>query len=512
MTRASATVALGIFGSRMAGLVRQRVFSHYFGLQSDAADAFTAAFRIPNLLQNLFGEGALSASFIPVYSGLLAKDEPARAAQVARAVAALQGLAMAVLVLVGVLAAPVLVDLLAPGFAGGKRELTVTLVRILFPGAGILALSAWCLGVLNSHGRFLLAYSAPVSWNLAMIVALVVFGPDAGLPGLAIVLAWGSVAGSLLQLAVQVPSVRHLVSGGGNRPGEPWLSPQVRTIARTFVPALVGRGVVQISAWIDTLLASLLPTGALTALANAQMLHTLPVSLFGMSVSAAELPAMSGAAGLERADALRARLDAGLAQIAFFVVPSAMAFLVLGDVIAAALLQTGRFTRADAVFVWGVLAGSSVGLLASTLGRLYASAFHALGDTRSPLRFALVRVVCAAGLGYAAALVLPQAIGVPASWGTAGLTAASGACAWIELSLLRRGLARRLGEDVRVDAARLARLWTAAAAAALVGLVLKSVVGAWHPVLAAPLVLAPYGGIYLVTAHLMGIRMAPPRS
>src|SRR4030095_12609791 len=136
---------------------------------------------------------------------------------------------------------------------------------------------------------------------------------------------------------------------------------------------------VQISAYIDAILASLLPTGAVTGLANAQLLYTLPVSLFGISVSVAELPEMCEAG---TSDAIRQRLDTGLRQIAFFVIPSAVAFLALGDVIAAALLQTGRFTRDDAQYVWGILAGSAIGLLASTLGRLYSSSYYALRDTR----------------------------------------------------------------------------------------------------------------------------------
>ena len=146
-------------------------------------------------------------------------------------------------------------------------------------------------------------------------------------------------------------------------------SDHVRSVARNFVPVLVSRGVVQVSAYIDALLASLLPTGAVTGLMNAQVLYTLPVSLFGVSVSAAELPAMSGAMEEEAtgAEAIRRRLDSGLRQIAFFVVPSSLAFLALGDVVAASLLQTGRFLRSDAVYVWGILAGSAVGLLASTL-------------------------------------------------------------------------------------------------------------------------------------------------
>src|SRR5688572_29459453 len=165
---ASFLVAAGIFLSRIAGLVRQRVFAHYFG-NSEAADAFGAAFRIPNLLQNLFGEGVLSASFIPVYARLLAEGDDEEAGRLAGAVVALLTLVTAVLVLAGVLATPWLIDLIAPGFEGEKRELTIRLVRVLFPGAGLLALSAWCLGVLNSHRRFFLSYISPVLWNVAMI-------------------------------------------------------------------------------------------------------------------------------------------------------------------------------------------------------------------------------------------------------------------------------------------------------------------------------------------------------
>src|SRR3954463_1857813 len=206
MKRSALFVAAGILLSRIAGLVGVRVFAHYFGLESDAADAFNAAFRIPNFLQNLFGEGALSASFIPVYAALVARGERREADLVAGAVAALLAVAVAVLVLAGVVATPLLIAAIAPGFSGGKRELTIQIVRILFPGAGLLVLSAWCLGVLNSHHRFLLAYSAGVMWNVAMVATLLIYGHSA-LPRLAIFLAWGSVIGSALQLGVQLPIV-----------------------------------------------------------------------------------------------------------------------------------------------------------------------------------------------------------------------------------------------------------------------------------------------------------------
>ncbi len=167
-------VATGILLSRIAGLIRDRVFAHYFG-NSDAADVFKAALRIPNFLQNLFGEGVLSASFIPVYARLLAGEDKEEARKTAGAVAALLALSTSLLVVIGVIAAPLLIEAIAPGFHGEKRELTVLLVRILFPGAGLLVGSAWCLGVLNSHRKFFLSYTAPVLWNIAMIVGMIAF-------------------------------------------------------------------------------------------------------------------------------------------------------------------------------------------------------------------------------------------------------------------------------------------------------------------------------------------------
>jgi putative peptidoglycan lipid II flippase len=501
--RSSALVAFGILCSRLTGFIRQRFFAQYFGL-SDSADAFMAAFRIPNFLQNLFGEGALSASFIPVYAALIAREEQEEAARVAGAVAALLALVTGILVLLGVLATPLLVTLIAPGFEGNKRQLTIAIVRILFPGAGLLVLSAWCLGILNSHRRFLLSYIAPVTWNVSMIVALVWWGKVTPLPRLAVILAFAALAGSALQMLVQLPTVLKLVP---NLRFRLEFSEHVRATVRNFVPVFVGRGVVQISAYIDEVLASLLPTGAVTGLANAQLLYTLPVSLFGLSVSAAALPAMSGAVGLNAMDALRDRVNTGLRHIAFFVVPSAVAFLTLGDVVAAALFQTGRFTYSDAVYVWGILAGSSIGLLATTLARLYSSTYYALRDTRTPLRFALVHVGIATVLGYLAAIVLPPMIGIEPVWGTVGLTTAASIAGWVELLLLRRSLNRRIGQT-GLPFSLAARLWSAAFIAAAVAWSIKLRLPEAHPIFRAALILLPFGGVYLGLTVMLGVAEA----
>jgi putative peptidoglycan lipid II flippase len=492
-------VAAGILLSRIAGLIRDRVFAHYFG-NSAAADAFRAAFRIPNLLQNLFGEGVLSASFIPVYARLLAHGDEAEAGRVAGAVVTLLTCVISLLVLIGVLTTPYLIDAIVPGFAGEKRELSVRLVKILFPGAGLLVFSAWCLGILNSHGRFFMSYAAPVLWNAAMIATLIGFGSRMSQFPLAETLAWGSVAGSALQVGLQLPAVLRLVKH--LRLSLHVAMPGVRTVVRNFGPVFISRGVVQISAYVDALLASFLPTGAIAALSYAQALYLLPVSLFGMSVSAAELPAMSSARGnvQEVAAYLRQRLNAGLRRVACFVIPSAVAFLTLGDVIAAAIYQSGRFTYDDAIYVWGILAGAAIGLLATTLGRLYASAYYALHDTRTPLHFAMVRIALSTGLGYLCAIPLPPALGIDARWGVAGLTFASSLAGWVEFALLRSTLNRHIGRT-GLPFAGVAKLWTAAIAGAVAAWLVKLALGPRDPLVVAALVLLPYGLIYVGTTY-----------
>lgn len=504
--RPAALVAAGILFSRIIGLVRERVFGFYFGVTPEA-DAFRAAFRIPNLLQNLFGEGVLSASFIPVYASLVENGEREEASRVAGAVFAMLALVVSVLVLAGVLAAPWLVDLIAAGFPADKRALTVALVRVLFPGAGLLVLSAWCLGILNSHRRFFLSYASPVVWNAAMIAALLVFGRRSTLQSLAVWLAWGSVVGSALQVLVQLPAV---VSVAGRvRVAFAAHSTHVRDVVGNFGPVFVGRGVVQISAYVDAWIASFLISGSVAALTYAQNLAVLPVSLFGMAVSASELPAMSSLRGdaAAVASAMRARLEAGLRRIAFWIVPSAVAFLAIGDVVAGVVYQTGRFDRATAVWVWLILAGSAIGLLATTLGRLYSSSLYALRDTKTPFRFALVRVSLTIALGYLFALPLRAALGLPPQWGAAGITTASSIAGWVEFLLLRNAVRRRVGR-AEIPVRRMAILWAAAGLAAAVGWATRFVVPLSAPLLGGAAVIGVFGVVYFVATALFGVEDA----
>lgn len=509
--RSAFLVAAGIFLSRISGLVRERILAHYFG-NTFAADAFRAALKIPNFLQNLFGEGVLSASFIPVYAKLQAQGEKEEAGRVAGAIFSLLAVVTSLVVLAGVLTTPWLIAAIAPGFHGEKRQLTILLVRILFPGVGLLVLSSWCLGILNSHGKFFLSYASPVIWNAVIVAALLWYAKSSSLSSLAVYGIWGSVAGSILQLAVQLSVVLRLAPN--IRLGWGMASQNVRTVVRNFAPVFVSRGVVQLSAYVDTVLASPLPTGAVSALGYAQTIYLLPVSLFGMAVSAAELPAMSRTLGNEQqvAETLRARISASTLRIGFFVVPSAVLFLALGDVVAGAIYQTGKFGRADSLYVWGILAGSAVGLVASTVGRLYSSAYYALRDTRTPLRFAVLRVVLTTVLGYLAALPLPKLLGLDPKWGVAGLSASAGIAAWLEFLLLRRGMEQRIGQ-MKFPAAYFARLWfSAAVAAGTVWAIRWALHPRFHlmddPRIAAVLLLVPYGLIYLGMTMLFGVDQA----
>lgn len=518
-------VAAGILLSRIAGLVRTRVMAHYLG-NSAAADAFNAALKVPNFLQNLFGEGVLSASFIPVYARTLARGDERLAGRVAGVIATLLALVTSVIVLLGVLLTPWFIDLIAPGFEGAVRQLTIRIVRILFPGVGLLVLSAWCLGILNSHRKFFLSYVAPVLWNAAMIATLFIFGSRMGEADLAVALAWGTVVGCGLQFGVQLPFVFRYASN--LRFGIDTRMREVRDVFRSFGPVVVGRGVVQLSAYIDLLLASYLPTGAVTSISYAQIIYLLPISLFGMSVAAAELPQMAGETGDEEnvKAALRKRLTRGLRQISFFVVPTIVAFIAIGNLLIGAVFQTGLFTAEVTRYVWYILIGSTVGLLAMTLGRLYSSAYYALGDTRTPLKYATVRVVLTGVLGYLFAfplrplivlafegvgMPLPRVPGGPLAMGAVGLTASAGVAGWIEFLLLRRGMQKRIG-TVESSAGYEVKLWISAVVAGAAGLaadrffVHELTRSMPFAVIAEAMVVSGiFGVVYFAAAALLGI-------
>lgn len=517
---ASALVAVGILLSRMAGLVRDSATAAFLGT-SLYADAFRAGLRMPNVLQNLLGEGTLSASFIPVYSELIEQGRKEDAGRLAGAVFALLFAVAGVVSLVGILLAPVLTDIFLFGFTGEQRDLTITITRIIFPMTGFLVLSAWSLGVLNSHRQFFVPYVAPVLWNAAIIGALYLFGGRYSPDRLVIAVAWGALLGGLLQFVVQLPFVLRL---NRVRPNLGFRAESVRTVISNAGPAIMGRGVVQISSWADVFLASLLVVGSVTVMTAALTLYMLPISLFGMSVAAAELPEL---ARQRQADpsVIRDRASAGIERISFYVIPSVVAFILLGDVVVSALYQRGEFTRADTLWVWITLTGFAVGLLATTTSRLFSSTYFALRDTKTPARIASIRVVLTIAIGVSMMIafegVRVQKWGMdlnipagPLGWarfggntlGVFGLAIGSGIAGWVEWWMLRRNLKGRIG-SVGARLGVVARMFGAALVGAAAAWGMRWVVPGEgiDPALRALPILGVYGVVYLGLAAVLGL-------
>jgi putative peptidoglycan lipid II flippase len=498
--RSAQWVAAGIFLSRIAGLIREMIFARYFGT-SVSADAWRAAIRMPNVLQNLLGEGTLSASFIPQYAKLLEEGREAEAGRLAGAVFALLFALAGALAVLGVALAPVLVTLFTPGFDGLQRDLTISLVRIIFPMAGVLVLSAWSLGILNSHRHFFVSYVAPVVWNGAMIAALLIWGRGTSQPDLILIFGWAALVGGGLQFGIQLPWVLRLERSLRIR----WDTgmPEVRATVRNAGPAILGRGVVQVSTYVDVFLASFLAAGSVATLGYAQTLYVLPVSLFGMSVAAAELPELSRRRD-HALDVLQGRVVGGLRRIAFLVIPSAVGYILIGDHLIAALFQRGDFGVSDTIWTHTVLIGYSVGLMASTATRLFSSAYFALEDTKTPAKYAAARVALAAALGATLMLIGRNFTIAGNPLGVAGLALGSGLAAWLEWFLLRRELRRRLGE-VLPPVGMLLRMLAAAVVAGVAARGLGILLAAWHPILLGGAVLALFGLAYFVVGAALGL-------
>ncbi|MEM1042466.1 MAG: murein biosynthesis integral membrane protein MurJ [Bacteroidota bacterium] len=536
---AAGLVAGGILLSRLIGFVRERAIGYFFGV-GPHADVFRVALRAPNLLQNLLGEGTISAAFIPIYSRMLEQGRPEDAGRFAGAILGLLTALVAVLVTLGILLAEPLTTLLQPGWLGDAEKvvageiavdrfrLAVQAVRVTFPMTGLLVLSAWALGVLNSHRKFFLPYVAPVFWNAAIIGALIWAGftffddptaldeldviPVDALNRLLFAGLWGALVGGALQFGVQLPAVLRVIRGF--RPSFSTKVEGVRQSINAFLPVLAGRGVYQISGYLDLLLAGFAAVGAISALTYAQVLYTLPVSLFAMSVAASELPELSRLSGA-RPEAFLGRIDRSLRQILFMIAPSVVGFLIFGFLVVAVLYQTGSFDLDDTYLVYFVLGAYALGLLATTVSRLLQNAFYALDDTKTPARIAVVRVAVSATIGAGLMFALdrysvPELVGIPAEGrplriGAVGLALGSSVGAWVELWRLRAALRAEV-DAFRLPVGRTVQMLGVALLAAVPASLVRWLV----PVEPFPVwaygaaILALYGVGYLALAHLLG--------
>jgi putative peptidoglycan lipid II flippase len=531
---AAGTVAAGILSSRIAGFLREKAVMYFFGV-SAYSDIFQAAFKGPNLLQNLLGEGTISAAFIPIYSRMIEEGREKDAGRFAGAVFGLLLAMASTVVLLGILLAGPIVAVFVPGWlddaarvAAGtlpinRYAISVQAVRIIFPMTGILVLSAWALGVLNSHRKFFLPYFAPVLWNVAIIAGLVgtayavlgdPFGFDAledipsqSLVRLLFAAFLGALAGGLLQFLVQLPLVFRLLRGF--RISLSMRVAGVRDAVRAFGPVVAGRGVYQLSNYLDIVLASWLATGALASLRPAQMLYILPVSLFGLSVAASELPELSRFRAEER-QAFLQRVNTSMLQALFLTIPTMVGYLAFGYLIIGMIFRGGAFGQIDNFLVYFVLAGYSLGLLATTISRLLQNTFYALHDTKTPARIAVARVAVSAAVAIPLMLWLNQfavdeTLGFEAtrtlSFGAVGLSVAASTGAFVELWRLRRALRIRI-ESFELPWSRIMQLMGMAALAAAPAAVIWWLVAGASIVLVGLMVVPAYGLLYLGIARL----------
>lgn len=517
--RAAGLIAAGIMVSRLFGLLRTWAQARYLGVGA-ANDAYNAAVRIPNLVRALLGEGAISASFIPVYSAALERGDARASRALAGALLGILLVAVSLLTIAGIVAAPLLVGLFAGGLEPQTRELAVRLTRIMFPMTGLMVLSGWCLGIQNSHRRFFMSYASAALWSLAQIILLfgwgttgsrddapAVFGLGTRFPDtieLAWWLAWATLAGAFLQLAIQVPQVVALV-----RPMRITLdrdAPGVRATLRNFIPVVVALSAVQISGFIDLRIASHLPIGAISSMTFAAQLYTLPVSLFGLSVAAASLPDMSRQSS-QAVDVLRKRVQDGWVRILFYIIPCTALFLLYGDLVITLLLRSGQFGARDTQVVHWVLGAYAIGLVGFSSVKLLASAHYAFSDYRTPLRASLFAIATSAVLAAALALPLRDSL-----LGAAGIALGSAIGSYVNLALLAGGLRKHVGPlytppmwrgTVRVIAATVA----AAVAAYPVRLVLarsSMLPDRVHIYVVALGTLAAFGGIFILVAYAAG--------
>lgn len=495
--------------SRVTGFARDVVMAATMGV-GPVTDAFVVALRLPNHFRAIFGEGAFNAAFVPTYAQAIASRGTDAARLFAGRIAGLV-VATQILVLVGAIAfMPGLVGLLAPGFADDPERfaLAVSLTRITFPYLFFVTLVTLVSGVLNAHDRFAAAAAAPVLLNLSLVagLGLAFLFPTAGHAA-----AWAVAVAGVLELAlVMADAGRARVLP---RPALPALDPDVRKFFRTLGPALIGSAGVQIAMFADTIIASMLPRGAVSALYFADRLYQLPVGVIAIAAGTVLLPEMSRRlASGDEAGAYRAQNDT-IAITLVLALPCAGAFLVVPDLVMLALFGRGAFTAADAAAAGAVLAAYATALPAVVVIRSALASFHARSDTTTPLYASLAGVA----VNVAFKIVLTGPFGAP------GLALATAIGAWVNVGLLvflaqRRGWAAPDGRLVRIVGAS---MFATAAMAAGVWLAREPVaeIAAGLPMLGTEASLAAlailgailYGGIALGALRVMGVRLPKPR-
>jgi putative peptidoglycan lipid II flippase len=498
VARRAGTVGAATLLSRVLGLVREQVMATVFGAGL-ATDAFNVAFRIPNLLRDLFAEGAMSSAFVPTFTEVQHSRGLDEAWRFGRQLMSTLLFVLLGLCAIGFVAAPWLVRLFAPGFGAvpGKLELTVLLTRVML--LFLPALAAAAMGMLNARNRFAIPALAPTLLNLGMVVvglALLPVCERFGLPPI-LAMAVGVLVGGLLQFGVQLPALAK--EGFRFRIEWPTGHPAVARVATLMLPATVGLAATQLNLLVSTLIASLLQQGSVSWLWYAFRLMQLPIGVFGVALATVSLPALSRAAVAKDMGSLKATLSATLRLVLLLTVPAALWLASLARPVVALLYEHGRFGMADTEATAGALVMYCVGLPAFAAVGVFTRTFYALGDTATPVRASFVAV--------ALNLVLNLALMQPL--GHLGLALATSVTSIANLIQLAVWLRRRLGP---LDGRRMVRTAVRVSAAATVAaggnlVFLRAIGGGWEGRLVTELLVVGTGFAFSIAVGALVMKL-----
>jgi len=430
--KAAGVVGAATLLSRTLGYIRDAVIAWYFGAGLNS-DAFIAAFRIPNLLRKLLGEGSISNAFVPVLTDYLAKDGKDEALRLARSALWVMSIILVVVSICGIILAPLIVKIIAPGFidSPGKISLTIVLTRIMFPYIFFIGLVALCMGILNVFGHFATPALAPVFLNLAMILSVFFLCPHFSQPVLG--LAVGVMIGGVLQLVFQLPAM--VRKGFFFRQKTKVLHPGLKKIGQLMLPVIFGGAVYQINTLVDQLLGSLLKEGSITYLYFADRLVQFPLGIFAIAAATAVLPSLSRQAATNEVEALKDTFSYSVQLTLFLTIPSMVGLIILREPIIALLFQRGEFSFQAAQLTARALLYYAIGLWAFSAVRIVAATFFALKDTRTPMIMATISILANIVLG----IVLMGPLG------HGGLALATSLASVLNLGLLVYALRRKLG-------------------------------------------------------------------
>jgi len=432
VTKAAGVVGSATLLSRIFGFIRDVVIAWFFGAGL-SSDAFFVAFRIPNLLRRLFAEGSLSISFIPVFTEYLTNKGKEEAFELGRSAIRFLSILLTILAISGILLSPVIIRVIAPGFADSpeKFSLTVTLTRIMFPYIFFICLVALCMGILNVLGHFTAPALAPVFLNIAMISSVLFISPYLNKP--VIGLAVGVLIGGVLQLTLQVP---FLIKKGFFF----WEKAKIyhsglKRIGTLMLPAVFGSAVYQINILVGTLLASLLPEGSISYLYYADRLVQFPLGIFAIAIATAVLPSLSRQAAANDFIAVKDTFAHAIKLVLFITIPSMVGLIVLREPIVALLFKRGAFDAETTRLTAYALLYYSIGLWAFSGVRIVVSTFYALQDTKTPVKIAVVSIFANIVMGII--LMGPM--------GHGGLALSLSLASMLNLTLLARALRLKLG-------------------------------------------------------------------